>query len=243
MKLPPLSPDQKAGLYITVSVHLAVIIVLLAVRIGYEVKRENSFVLDFSQQEEKERQEQVAELQEKAAEDLERLLAAAQAIHSGEVRNVAVDRSALKDDKGINADELYKEAERLAQELKDGQNRQEEDPEAFAAAQPDKQENPKKEETRPYSGPSVLSWSLDGRNASHLPIPAYRCYGAGEVTVIITVNNRGDVVNAKVDDKLSASDGCLRTFAVRAARLSKFSASASAPSRQMGTITYAFIAQ
>ena len=243
MKLPPLSPDQKAGLYITVSVHLAVIIVLLAVRIGYEVKREDSFVLDFSQQEEKERQEQVAELQEKAAEDLERLLAAAQAIHSGEVRNVAVDRSALKDDKGINADELYKEAERLAQELKDGQNRQEEDPEAFAAAQPDKQENPKKEETRPYSGPSVLSWSLDGRNASHLPIPAYRCYGAGEVTVIITVNNRGDVVNAKVDDKLSASDGCLRTFAVRAARLSKFSASASAPSRQMGTITYAFIAQ
>ena len=149
----------------------------------------------------------------------------------------------LKDDKGINADDLYKEAERLAQELKDGQNRQEEDPEAFAAAQPDKQENPKKEETRPYSGPSVLSWSLDGRNASHLPIPAYRCYGAGEVTVIITVNNRGDVVNAKVDDKLSASDGCLRTFAVRAARLSKFSASASAPSRQMGTITYAFIAQ
>ena len=243
MKLPPLSPDQKAGLYITVSVHLAVIIVLLAVRIGYEVKRENSFVLDFSQQEEKERQEQVAELQEKAAEDLERLLAAAQAIHSGEVRNVAVDRSALKDDKGINADELYKEAERLAQELKDGQNRQEEDPDAFAAAQPDKQETPKKEETRPYSGPSVLSWSLDGRNASHLPIPAYRCYGAGEVTVIITVNNRGDVVNAKVDDKLSASDGCLRTFAVRAARLSKFSASASAPSRQMGTITYAFIAQ
>ena len=117
MKLPPLSPDQKAGLYITVSVHLAVIIVLLAVRIGYEVKRENSFVLDFSQQEEKERQEQVAELQEKAAEDLERLLAAAQAIHSGEVRNVAVDRSALKDDKGINADELYKEAERLASQL------------------------------------------------------------------------------------------------------------------------------
>ena len=239
-----LSPDQKAGLYITVSVHLAVIIVLLAVRIGYEVKRENSFVLDFTQQEEKERREQEAELQEKAAEDLERLLAAAQAIHSSEMRNVAVDRSALKDDKGINADELYKEAERLAQELKDGQNRPENDPDAFAAAQPDKQEDKAdKDKPRPYSGPSVLSWSLDGRNASHLPIPAYRCYGAGEVTVIITVNNRGDVVNAKVDDKLSTSDGCLRTFAVRAARLSKFSASASAPSRQMGTITYAFIAQ
>ena len=239
----PLSPDQKAGLYVTVSVHLAVIIVLLAVRIGYEVKRENSFVLDFTQQEEKERREQEAQLQEKAAEDLERLLATAQALRSSELRNVAVDRSTLKDDKGINAEELYKDAERLARELKEGQNRREDDSDAFAAAQPDRQDPPEREKPRPYSGPSVLSWSLDGRNASHLPIPAYRCYGAGEVTVIITVNNRGDVVNAKVDDKLSTSDSCLRTFAVRAARLSKFSASASAPARQMGTITYSFIAQ
>lgn len=239
-----LSPEQKAGLYVTVSVHLAVIIVLLAVRIGYEVKRENSFVLDFTQQEEKERREQEAQLQEKAAEDLERLLAAAQALRSNsELRNVAVDRSTLKDDKGINADELYKEAERLARELKEGQNRLEDDSDAFAAAQPERQETPGKEKPRPYSGPSVLSWSLDGRNAPHLPIPAYRCYGAGEVTVIITVNNRGDVVNAKVDEKSSTSDSCLRTFAVRAARLSKFSASASAPARQMGTITYSFIAQ
>ena len=63
------------------------------------------------------------------------------------------------------------------------------------------------------------------------------------MTVIITVNNRGDVINAKVDNDVSTQDGCLRTFAVRAARLSKFSSSTSAPARQMGTITYAFIAQ
>ena len=104
-------------------------------------------------------------------------------------------------------------------------------------------EEPKKEEAKPYSGPSVLSWSLDGRKASRLPIPAYRCYGAGEVTVIITVNNQGEVVNAKVDEKISTEDNCLRTFAVRAARLSRFSSAPEAPARQMGTITYAFIAQ
>lgn len=237
-----LTPDQKAGLYITVSFHLAVIIILLAVRIGYEIKRENSFVLDFTQQEEKEREEEQARLQEKTALELERLLAAA-SLPTSEVRNIAVDRAALKDDKGINANELYQEAERLAQELKDGQKQQEDDPDAFASTQPEQQDRTTPEKPRPYSGPSVLSWSLDGRNASHLPIPAYRCYGAGEVSVIITVNNRGDVVNAKVDDKVSAADDCLRKFAVRAARLSKFSASPSAPARQMGTITYAFIAQ
>ncbi len=233
-----LTPDQKAGLYITVSVHLAVIIVLLAVQIGFEVQRENSFVLDFSQQEEMERQKEEVQLQKSVAEQLDQLLAAAGA----PIRNIAVDRSALKDDRGTNADELYKEAERLAKELRDGQNQPQEDPDAVSLDEPRKQEPPK-QEARPYSGPSVLSWSLDGRKAPHLPIPAYRCYGAGEITVIITVNNRGDVVNAKVDEGKSANDGCLRSFAVRAARLSKFSASPSAPARQMGTITYAFIAQ
>ena len=112
------------------------------------------------------------------------------------------------------------------------------------AVEPIKKDEPKKEEkVTPYSGPSVLSWSLDGRKATRLPIPAYRCYGAGEVTVIITVNNQGDVVNAKVDDRVSATDNCICTFAVRAARLSKFNASPDAPARQMGTITYEFIAQ
>ena len=237
-----LTPDRKAGLYITVSVHLAVIIVLLAVRIGYEVQRENSFVLDFTQQEELERQQEQAHLHEIAEQDLEHMLEVARAMQNTQMRNVAVDRSTLKDDKGIDADQLYREAERLAQELRDGQNRQEEDPEAFASSQPSPVKEDK-QEPHAYSGPSVLSWSLDGRKASHLPIPAYHCYGAGEVTVIITVNNQGTVVNAKVDDKLSAADNCLRTFATRAARLSKFSASPTAPARQMGTITYAFIAQ
>ena len=232
-----LTPDQKAGIYITVSIHLAVIIVLLLVRIGMEIQKENSFVLDFTKQEEMEQAREHEELLRSAAAQLEEMIAAA----GMPVRNVTVNSGALKDDRGTDAEELYKEAERLAQELKDGQEQPQEVDEV--AVEPIKKEGSKKEEAKPYSGPSVLSWSLDGRKATRLPIPAYRCYGAGEVTVIITVNNQGDVVNAKVDEKLSAQDGCLRTFAVRAARLSKFNASANAPARQMGTITYAFIAQ
>jgi hypothetical protein len=234
-----LSPDQKAGLYITAIIHVAVIIVLLLVRIGYEVQRENSFVLDFSQQEEQERIREERELKKNAAQLLENLISASAGVP---IRNVTVDRSQLKDDRGTNADELYREAERLAQDLKDGQNRVQENPEDYVAS-PVQQKEDKKAEPKPYSGPSVLSWSLDGRKASHLPIPAYRCYGAGEVTVVITVDNRGTVVNAKVDEGVSTADNCLRTFAVRAARLSRFSASQTAPARQIGTITYAFIAQ
>ena len=234
-----LTPDQQAGLYITVSIHLSVIIVLLAVRIGFEVQQENSFVMDFTAQEEVERLQQRIRMQERVEAQLEQMLSD----QGVPVRNVTVDQSTLKDDRGTNAEELYKEAERLAKELQEGQHKADDTPDSFAAVQEEKKEK-KKEEAKPYSGPSVLSWSLDGRRASRLPIPAYRCYGAGEITVIITVNNRGDVVNAKVDDSTTSSqDGCLRTFAIRAARLSKFSASPEAPARQMGTITYAFIAQ
>jgi TonB family protein len=89
----------------------------------------------------------------------------------------------------------------------------------------------------------VLSYNLDGRKATHLPIPAYRCYGAGDVTVIITVNNAGQVVRAKVLEEVSSSDNCLCSFAVRAARLSRFNASPDAPANQTGEIVYRFIAQ
>ena len=237
-----LTPDQKAGLYITVSIHLAVIIVLLAARISLEVQRENSFVLDFTAQEEVERLRERIRMQERVEAQLEEMLASSQG--SVPIRNVTVDQSSvLKDDRGTNADELYREAERLAKELQDGQQQADDSQDSFASVTEEKKEKKKKEEAKTYSGPSVLSWSLDGRKASRLPIPAYRCYGAGEITVVITVNNRGDVVNAKIDEETSSRDECLRTFAIRAARLSKFSASPEAPARQMGSITYAFIAQ
>ncbi|MBQ9192272.1 MAG: hypothetical protein IJ156_00940 [Bacteroidales bacterium] len=234
-----LTPDQKAGLLITAIIHLAVIVILLLCQIGYAVQRENSFVLDFTKQEEKEKLEQQVELKRSALEQLESLIAAQRM----EVRNVTVNRSTqLKDDRNTDADQLYRDAERLAKDLRDGQNRPQDDPEDLVQdpVQPAKPE-PRKQQS--YSGPSVLSWSLDGRKATRLPIPAYRCVGAGQVTVIITVNNQGKVIDAKVDDGSSSGDGCLRSFATRAARMSLFNASTTAPARQMGTITYAFIAQ
>ena len=109
-----LSPETQAGIYITAIVHVAVIIVLLLIQIGSEWKKENSFVLDFTKMEEQEKQEQEKVFRELTAEKLDELIAAAQSIP---IRNVAVDRSSLKDDRGTNAEELYKEAERLAPPL------------------------------------------------------------------------------------------------------------------------------
>ena len=239
-----LSQEDKAGIYTTVIVHLVVVIVLLIAGLDWTIRKENSFVLDFSALEEKERlQEEIERLQEEAAfkesiaERLQQQLDAAPP-----VRSIAVDRGALRDDRGTDAEQLYRDAQRLQEELARGYEVQEDDVVEPAPVIPDKKEEQKQSEAV-YSGPSVVSYYLEGRKASHLPIPAYRCMGAGQVTVLITVDPGGTVIGAKVDESVSSSDGCLRSFAIRAARLSKFSAKADAPAKQIGNIVYEFVAQ
>lgn len=236
-----LGKEDKAGLYATVIVHLAVIIICLVAGLDFSLKRENSFVLDFTKFEEKERMlEEIAKLQKEAElqqainDKIQRELDNAPA-----VRNVAVDRAALRDDRGTDAEQLYKDAERLQQELNQGFSVPDDDHVDITPAKEKKEEKPKAQ----YTGPSVVSYYLEGRKASKLTIPAYRCMGAGEVKVIIAVDNAGAVVLAKVDEASSSTDGCLRNFAIRAARLSKFSADPKAPARQEGNIVYQFIAQ
>lgn len=229
--------------------HLTVIIVLLLYQIDSTVRREESFVIDFSKQEEIERQIKEMEEMEKEIAKLDAIRQRLEEKISGTstpVRNIAVDNSGpLKDDRGTDAEQLYKDAERLAQDLKNGQKSN-----AFEEKYSDdavdlggggKKNNEKSDKA--YSGPSVLSYTLDGRKASKLPIPAYRCYAGGEVTVIIVVNPQGAVIGVEVKDDISSTDQCLRSFAVRAARLSKFSQSSTAPARQTGEIVYRFIAQ
>ena len=233
--------ENRAGLYLTVIFHLTVIIVLLLYSIDSTLKREESFVLDFSKQEEIERREKEEVMKQDISKRLDQLIEMSRQ-SSEPVRNIAVDAgSALKDDRGTDAEELYKEAERLAQELKNGQQL-EDATEETVELEPQKKPE-KKEEKKEYSGPSVVSYNLEGRKASTLKIPAYRCYGSGDVTVIITVDNSGRVVGAKVMEEISSDDSCLRSFAIRAARLSRFSASSTAPPRQTGEILYRFIAQ
>ena len=94
-----------------------------------------------------------------------------------------------------------------------------------------------------YTGPSVLSYKLDGRKASYLPVPAYKGYSGGDVTVTIVVNPQGKVIEAEVVEEVSSTNRLLRKFALEAALKSRFSQSSTAPARQTGEIVYRFIAQ
>lgn len=236
-----MNKEDKAGLYITVIFHLAVIIVFLLVGLGNELKKSDKIVMDFSAYEALEEMEKELAFKEEVSKRLEEMIRNAEPSHSDEIRNYAVDGGTLKDDRGTDAEQLYEDARRLAEELAAGEKSAiEENAVDEVVEMPHKKKNT---EAREYTGPSVLRYNLDGRKASHLKIPAYKCYGAGEVTVIIKVNNAGNVVYAKVDDNVSSSDPCLRNYAIRAARLSKFSASPDAPANQAGDIVYRFIAQ
>lgn len=231
--------EDRAGLELTIIVHLVVLIVLLLWGIGREIAAENSFVLDFTKQEEVEKEQKQEEMQEEISRKVDEMIA--RATSSNSIRNVAVNGQ-LRDDRhsAAEARELMNDADRLAKELKAGYKSDIEEDARETAVDYQK---PAKEEAKEYSGPSVLSWTLDGRKASHLPIPAYRCYGAGVVSVAIAVDQQGKVINAKVNDAASSDDSCLRNFAIRAARMSRFNRDLNAPVRQAGEIVYSFIAQ
>lgn len=246
-----ISTEDKSGLYLTVILHLGVLIVLLIAQISSTLRGESSYLLDFSAIEEQEQEEQETEFKESVSERLDRLIAAASAApmiggsSHEEIRNIAVDagNGHLQDDRNTDADQLYRDIERLDRELKSGAYAREIDHSGDYAALPESVGKESGDRQEVYTGPSVVSYSLDGRKAIHLSIPAYRCPGGGDVTVRITVSQSGTVEAADIVDELSSGDRCLREYAKRAARLSRFTASTSAPRKQFGDIVYRFIAQ
>ncbi len=206
--------------------------------------RQDRILLDFSEQDKMEKlAEQLAKskaINEKLNQRLRDEGVSVPSARSN-VKNVRVDAS-LKDDRGTDAEKLYRDAERIQKDYEANMSRQDED---YAAIERRSEESLKAKDKQEevYSGPSVLSYSLEGRKGSSLPIPAYKCMGEGEVTVIICVDPMGRVVSAKVQEDISSSDKCLQDYALKAAGASLFSKKSDAPARQLGNIVYQFIAQ
>lgn len=95
-----------------------------------------------------------------------------------------------------------------------------------------------------YKGPTRIYYELSGRNHTYLPIPIYKCPGAGRVTLSIEVNQKGFVEKAEVIKEQSTTpDGCLIETAINSALISRFNPDANSPKVQRGTLTYHFVAQ
>jgi TonB family protein len=83
-------------------------------------------------------------------------------------------------------------------------------------------------------------------NRTHLrlPLPVYKCPDSGKVTLSITVNQYGTVIQAQVmEEESSTDDYCLHEAALDAALKSRFNSGQNFPERQKGTITYIFASQ
>ena len=98
----------------------------------------------------------------------------------------------------------------------------------------------KKQKDDSNNGRSTISFSLIDRDKIYIPIPVYLCEVGGTIVVNITVDARGDVTDAYINNSSTSRNECLTEHALEYARQSKFSSAVNKPS-QIGTITFNFI--
>ena len=233
--------ENRIGLYTTIIFHLVVLIFLLIYSIGASIKKESSFILDFTQQEKQElikQQEELKEFKDRVSKELDAMIAAAP---TPTVRNAVVDANAIKaraerEALGRSVEEALAANRRKALEAEEDEVATEDNPDAGGGEE--------EGEAHEYSGPSVLSYDLEGRKAvMPMPIPAYKGFGGGDVAVAIYVNRAGRVIKAQIIESASSKDKSRWSWAEKAATRTRFSRSDSAPDPQKGSIVYRFIAQ
>lgn len=235
---------HKVGILSTIVFHLLLLVILLATKLHTNKEYYGSEIdVEF------EKEELAEELQEAEA-NLIPNDALVPAYEMEAIRNFAVDasdqdlNSDLSDEKNIDADQLYNDAQRLKQQMIENKERYEnihdDDIENEIPNTPEK-ETPESEKQQ-IKGPAVVSYFLKNRKARHLPVPAYQCEFGGQVVVNIEVLPNGRVADASIDKDHSVIDDCINQAALQAASLSLFT-STSGTSKQKGSITYLFVAQ
>ncbi|MDR1554225.1 MAG: hypothetical protein LBS69_12325 [Prevotellaceae bacterium] len=236
---------HQTGIYITLILHLLIVIFLLAYKINAMKDRKMTVEIDFSRETAKEAEEKLLREKEQLVAEIDKLFKDAR--EGRVIRNVAVNSedllsSTLKDDKGIN-EKVYEDARQLQEKL-DANRKKMQDLQTSANEVPvPENKNSSKPDSESYKGASVIKYTLEGRRAMYLPVPVYKCLQGGDVCMQIEVNQNGYVVKANVVSAVSAVDECLREAATNAAKLSRFNADDSAPKLQTGTVVYRFVAQ
>lgn len=90
---------------------------------------------------------------------------------------------------------------------------------------------------------TTVSYFLEGRWHRYLYIPTYKCQGGGTVILDIVINQAGKVISALISDNKSTPDPCLREEAYRSAISAQFNTDPNSNPKQLGTISYVFLAQ
>jgi hypothetical protein len=233
--------ENAAGILGTIAFHLILVLIFLVIKISTEKRRmEDLIVVDFDETPLKEQPETDypdPEFEQKLARYL------------AEPRSNIPVNLARQIDRELSTENYVKELEQdldanrpgewqeTRDRLKELEEMQKE--ELIMDGDETRQEPPV-----PYEGPTNIYYELKDRYHLRLPVPVYKCQGAGLIEVKIAVDQRGRVVQAETNKPGdTANEICLAEAALSAAYGTRFNADYSAPVRQIGSITYHFIAQ
>lgn len=237
------SYDHRAGICITLIVYLvlAILFVWWKIEVGAQAGATHILIdMDMFQEEEQLTPEEM-EMLRTQMDDFRDV--------QNQVSNENAELNAqLRDAKGINASDLYDEANSLDDKMRANREAYE----MGLKEQENSQNTPKtgsedgdKQQDTKVQGRVTVSFSFTNpvRTSVNLVVPAYKCEGGGEVVVNAILDTSGKVSSASVDKALSTPDNCMQNAALNAARRSRFNIDGSAPSKHKGTITYIFIPQ
>ncbi len=234
---------HQVGLFATLILYLLLMIFFVTFRISVEVRRpQNVIAIDVNPLEElqRERDELIKSL-EKLKQD--------ETIDWEEVDNqISNESSTETESEEIDIEQMLADAEANMRQME--ANRA--DYERILAEAQEVIDNPpapkpflesreKRRDIR-VGGSVTVSYTLDNpiRHAQDLVVPAYLCEGGGKVSIRIAVNQRGEVIYAKV---ISGGDECMQQSALNSALASRFDINRGAPLRHMGLIIYTFVPQ
>ena len=236
--------EHKVGLCVTVIAYLIVGIVFVSSKIiiGQQT-HENTIYISMEEippqpeqkpltpEERQELEESLREARNQISNEDSKTIAESQTLRNNPIPEDLAEQAQEVQDRMRASREAYEKGLSEEQAMIDARKAQK--------SQNDKQE---KQETVKVKGNVIISFSLAGRSAVYMHVPAYQCEGGGQVVVEITVNRNGKVTDATVGST-STQDDCILDRAVEAARLSRFNVDGTAPDRQQGTITYLFVPQ
>ncbi len=236
--------DHKVGLCITVIAYLVLGIVFISTKIiiGRQTPENTIYISmedlppqpeqkPLTPEERQELEQSLREARNQISNEDSKTIAESQTLRNNPIPEDLAEQAQEVQDRMRASREAYEKGLSEEQAMIDARNAQK------------KQTDPsEKQETVKVKGNVIISFSLAGRSAVYMHVPAYQCEGGGQVVVNITVNRNGKVTAASVGST-STNDECILDRAVEAARLSRFNVDGSAPDRQEGTITYLFVPQ
>jgi hypothetical protein len=229
----------------TISLHLLVVILFLWFKLG-EAREEHKDQVMIEFNPEIKPLEDKTEKSEKAGGEIAKTMPN---LSSGEVHSIAANVSGKLDDKISTS----KYEQQVMQELGISSLKTENkattatpSPDENAIDQASEENKPDKEGYVPNvirKDNTTVSYFLENRWHRYLYIPTYKCQGGGTVTIDIVIDQSGKVISATIAENKSTHDQCLLEEAFHSATSAVFNSDNKSPTKQVGTITYVFLAQ